>query len=448
MVGNGEDINIWEDNWVFYQNGHRILTPHINQNVDKVCDLIATTPKSWNTTVINQNFMPFESSLIHQIPLINETVMDQLMWPHSREGNYTVKSGYNLLKLWQESTNPNSSNYNRQNNIWKKLWNLPTIPRHKMLLWRILQRALPVRSELNQRGVPCNILCPRCLLKEETIEHVFVQCQHADMIWFGSKLGIKFDHNHTNFPEWLIYAMNVLNKEDLTYMAAVIYGIWYARNQKNFEHKDIEDYVTLEKASTSIQEYQQAMNTNNNNQRITTNSRSSNQHRRFRTSNSRRWIKPSSGKIKVNSDANLAVDDWWGLGATFRDSDGALLAAATWTIPGAKDPTLAEAYAVYLAMTMAKDCCFHEVEFECDNERVVTQINALEGNPKTYLGNIVWGIKCMKNHFRSCNIRHINRQANRASHCMAVLAHNESNKVWIEETPPQLVNVLIRDLIY
>jgi hypothetical protein len=274
-----------------------------------------------------------------------------------------------------------------------------------MLIWRILQRALPVRSELNKRGVPCNILCPRCLLKEETIEHVFMNCQHADRIWFGSKLGIKFDHRHTNFPEWLSHAINSLKNEDLIYMAAVIYGIWYARNQKTFEYNDIEDYVTLEKAITSIQDYQKAMNTKSNTQHNVNTSRSSRRQQGSRTSNPRRWIKPNSGKIKVNSDANLAVNDRWGLGATFRDCDGELLAAATWNIPGAKDPPLAEAYAVYLAMTMARDCCFHEVEFECDNERIVALINATEGNPKSYLGNIVWGIKCMKSQFRSCTVR-------------------------------------------
>jgi hypothetical protein len=99
-----------------------------------------------------------------------------------------------------------------------------------MLLWRIIQRAIPVRSNLNKRGVPCNTLCPRCLLKEETIEHVFMHCQHASKIWFGSKLGNKFEHSHTNLPEWLTYAINSLKNVDLIYMAAVVYGIWYARN--------------------------------------------------------------------------------------------------------------------------------------------------------------------------------------------------------------------------
>jgi hypothetical protein len=328
-VGNGQDINIWDDNWVIWQNGYKILTPHTGQNVAKVCDIIDNSPKNWNTTIINQNFLPFESSLIHQIPLIKESIEDQLICPHSKEGNYTVKSGYNLLKHWQKSTSPNSSSYNSQNNIWKKLWNLHTIPRHKMLLWRIIQRAIPVRSNLNKRGVPCNTLCPRCLLKEETIEHVFMHCQHASKIWFGSKLGIKFDHSHTNFPEWLTYAINSLKNEDLIYMAAVVYGIWYARNPQIFEYKDIEDNITLEKASASIQEYQKATNINNNTQHNINTRRSSSHQQRSSTNSPKRWFRPNIGIIKVNSDANLAVNGRWGMSATFRDCDGELIAAAS-----------------------------------------------------------------------------------------------------------------------
>jgi hypothetical protein len=86
------------------------------------------------------------------------------------------------------------------------------------------------------------------------------------------------------------------------------------------------------------------------------------------TNSSKHWFKPNAGIIKVNSDANLANTDRWGLGATFRDSDGELVAAATWEVPGANDPMLAEAFAIYLAMTMAIDCCFQDVEFESDNK--------------------------------------------------------------------------------
>jgi hypothetical protein len=77
-------------------------------------------------------------------------------------------------------------------------------------------------------------------------------CQHATKVGFGSKLGINFDQRLTNFPEWLTYAITTLNDEDIIYMAAIIYGLWYARNQKTFEDRDIEGNITIESASASI----------------------------------------------------------------------------------------------------------------------------------------------------------------------------------------------------
>jgi hypothetical protein len=126
------------------------------------------------------------------------------------------------------------------------------------------------------------------------------------------------------------------------------------------------------------------------------------------------------------------------MSATFRDCDGELIAAATWNIPGADDPTLAEAYVMYLAMTMVVECCFQDIEFESDNDGVVTLINSVDCNPKSYLGNIVWGIKCIKSQFRSCFVRHISRQANRASHCMALLAQMSPTRFGLRKLLPNL----------
>jgi hypothetical protein len=164
-VGNGQSINLWEDNWLAWQNGFKILTPNNgNNNINRVCDIISNHPhKSWNHSLIDNNFLPFEGDIIKQTPLILEYTEDTLMWPHSKDGAYTVRSGYNLMVKWQEASNPSSTNTHNNNKIWKKLWSLPTIPRHKALLWRIIQRYIPVRGELGKRGITCPIDCPRCL---------------------------------------------------------------------------------------------------------------------------------------------------------------------------------------------------------------------------------------------------------------------------------------------
>ncbi|GAU42980.1 hypothetical protein TSUD_188530 [Trifolium subterraneum] len=217
------------------------------------------------------------------------------MWPHNKDGLYSVKSGYNILLHWKTTNAPSSAHSDPYNKVWKKLWCLPTIPRHIVLLWRILQRAIPVRSELNKRGIHCHILCPRCLHNEETINHAFMECNHAAKIWFGSKLRTRFEGYQRDFTDWLAHIITHLNEEDISYVASIVYGIWYARNPQ------------------------------------------------------------------INCDANLAKEGCWGLGAAFRDSEGALVAEATWEMAGYGDPILAEARATYQAIQMVVDCCFHEI---------------------------------------------------------------------------------------
>jgi hypothetical protein len=154
-IRDGQTVNIWEDNWLVYQNGFKIITPQAgHNNITRVNDIMLFQPnKCWNHDFIDRVFLPFEGTLIKQIPLIMEPVEDQLMWPHFKQGTYTVKSGYNLLNQWKEAEGPGSANGNSDNDLWKKLWTLHTIPRHKVFLWRVLQGAIPVKSKLNFRGV-------------------------------------------------------------------------------------------------------------------------------------------------------------------------------------------------------------------------------------------------------------------------------------------------------
>ncbi|XP_045797986.1 uncharacterized protein LOC123892217 [Trifolium pratense] len=375
------------------------------------------------------------------------------MWPHTKEGIYSVKSGYNLLRSWKNAETPGSTHSDPNYKVWKRLWTLPTIPRHKVLLWRIIQQALPVRSELSKLGIQCLIQCPRCLQRAETINHTFMHCQQVSRIWFGSKLGIRFDERQGNFIDWLIYTINNLNDEDLSYVAAISYGIWYTRNQKVFEDKDYEEIWVINIASTSIREYQQANMTTTHEQHNKTleslhsNNHNNNQQPDIHTTTMNRWNRPNPGVIKINCDANLARTGRWGLGAVCRDSDGYLVAAATWELPGCLDPSLAEACVLYKATWLAIECCFQEVVFESDNSKIISLMNSAREIPRSYLGNFIRGIKCNKDYFRGCNFVHIKREANKAAHLLASLAHSEPNKVWLEESPSPIVHILTSDLM-
>jgi hypothetical protein len=271
------------------------------------------------------------------------------------------------------------------------------------------------------------------------MDHIFMHCDRSSKVWFGSQLGIKFDSSQTSFADWVTYSINHLKEENIILLAAIIYGIWYARNQQVFEGRDILEWDTIAKASQSIIEYQQATSREGPRQPNYVTQGPNRHHQQLaKPSRMHKWTKPEEGCIKINCDANLTRADRWGLGAVCRDSNGELVAAATWDMDGANDPALAEAFAIYNAVLLALDCCFRNVVIECDCLKVVSLVNRDDLVPRSYLGKIVHGIKNCIRGFRSCRVRHIRREANQTAHALAYLAHEEPNRVWLEDTPPKL----------
>lgn len=51
------------------------------------------------------------------------------------------------------------------------------------------------------------------------------------------------------------------------------------------------------------------------------------------------------------------------------------MASATWKVDGNYDPSLAEAFAVYKTLELAKDCSFRNIIVESDCEKIIKLIN-------------------------------------------------------------------------
>lgn len=123
-------------------------------------------------------------------------------------------------------------------NVWKKVWSLDTIPRHKILLWRIINKALLVKSALISRGIMCSMLCPRCEAGIETIDHLFLSCDLSKRELFDSHLGINFQTNNIiDFAEWLTDFISCQDKATIIDLAAILYSIWHTRNQRSLKTK-------------------------------------------------------------------------------------------------------------------------------------------------------------------------------------------------------------------
>jgi hypothetical protein len=150
------------------------------------------------------------------------------MWMYEQNGHYTVKSGYRVLQSWKNEPCQNSSTSNAPDSVWKKLWRIHSIPRHKMIIWRILNNSLPLRPELVRRGIQVSPLCPRCNAKMETTTHTFKECPKVTRIWFGLNLSLCIlNQPITNFIDCLYHIINNEDENTIIQAASIIYHIWW-----------------------------------------------------------------------------------------------------------------------------------------------------------------------------------------------------------------------------
>uniref|UniRef100_A0A2N9I5R3 Reverse transcriptase zinc-binding domain-containing protein n=1 Tax=Fagus sylvatica TaxID=28930 RepID=A0A2N9I5R3_FAGSY len=124
------------------------------------------------------------------IPVVETNAApDKLIWPHSLNGDYQVKKAYEILTHNDNVSEPPSPN-NTHLTMWKHLWKIKLPQKILTFTWKILNHALPVKVELNRRGVHCNRDCLMCNNAIETQDHLFLHCELARAVWFGAGIPI------------------------------------------------------------------------------------------------------------------------------------------------------------------------------------------------------------------------------------------------------------------
>ena len=53
---------------------------------------------------------------------------------------------------------------------------------------RAISGALPVATGLQTRGIQVNPICQKCCVAEESINHLFFECQYARAVWRASDI--------------------------------------------------------------------------------------------------------------------------------------------------------------------------------------------------------------------------------------------------------------------
>ncbi|XP_010468426.1 PREDICTED: uncharacterized protein LOC104748491 [Camelina sativa] len=151
-IGDGHDTSVWLDKWIFDKHPrapYRFQT--IFQVNLRVSDLRVTNQPQWDREKVQYLFPPGDASQILAMPL-KVGSRDRYIWPYTKSGSYSVKSGYWLKQTLPTLYEPRDDVLAKRNELKAHVWKLKTVPKIKSFLWRMLSGALAVTEHLASRG--------------------------------------------------------------------------------------------------------------------------------------------------------------------------------------------------------------------------------------------------------------------------------------------------------
>ncbi|XP_010513443.1 PREDICTED: uncharacterized protein LOC104789443 [Camelina sativa] len=187
VVGNGEQIEVWNGQWLPLSPPRpargigKNLYPHL-----KVSNLLYQG--SWNEELLS---CIIDSNDIPRIKIIRPSITkahDVISWIHTKDGVYTVKSGYKVERKISKDTylTVDTTHSDVTARVFSKLWNQNSPPKIKHFWWRCLHNALPTAENLKKKRVLRDDTCQRCGETTESISHLSFQCRISSEVWHHS----------------------------------------------------------------------------------------------------------------------------------------------------------------------------------------------------------------------------------------------------------------------
>ncbi|KAG7594035.1 Reverse transcriptase domain [Arabidopsis thaliana x Arabidopsis arenosa] len=236
-IGDGNTVRVWHDPWI--DNPPRPARYLHNQPPDhlKVSGLMLPHSTSWDEEKLNDILCPEDIELIKRIRPRLLRANDAPMWIFTKNGQYSVKSGYHQLT----KTNAESSVSSQVNTLCKSLWSLNTSPKLKNFWWRVLHDAIPVAANVARRNIKISPECIFCGEAKETTLHLLFHCRLAREIWELSPLGMRpgqYD-SATSLYDILPELLSFKDPENPKAFLFLHIGwrIWKARNDLLFNNK-------------------------------------------------------------------------------------------------------------------------------------------------------------------------------------------------------------------
>lgn len=129
-------------------------------------------------------------------------LLDQLIWPNSRDGKLTTKTAFSFFHRSQI------------NLVWPFIIWCPCIPpSHSFIFWRLMHRKLPTNENLQRRGCTFVYICVLCYTTYETSSNLFLTYGFVKHLWrwLENRLHCSIDLNSTS-GFWIVSRLRVVRK--------------------------------------------------------------------------------------------------------------------------------------------------------------------------------------------------------------------------------------------
>lgn len=169
---------------------------------------------------------------------------------------------------------------------WNKIWKLKYSPKLLLFIWRLAHNSLPLRTNIDRRGMDVDTRCPVCWRLDEDGGHLFVKCKLVERCWRALNL----DHIRLQLADQkrAKEVVQIILQQDgrrQILSISMLWHWWTARNKANArEHMLAMDEVVF-RADKLANEVKLLKHPTNN---------------EYANRPKDRWFKPSEEELKIS----------------------------------------------------------------------------------------------------------------------------------------------------
>ncbi|KAL8522493.1 hypothetical protein ACS0TY_012601 [Phlomoides rotata] len=171
---------------------------------------------------------------------LKQDTQDTWIWKTGTEGHYAVKKAYSMLLQQKlgEMGEPRED--------FNLIWNKTTPLKVRINAWRIIWERIPTTTQLQRRNAlppNTNLNCPFCNEEQETVRHIFFECEFSYKIWMAclnwlGEYSVLPSNPSTNLLSFSrLFRGNQRRWVAVSIWECVVWLIWKTRNDLVFQHK-------------------------------------------------------------------------------------------------------------------------------------------------------------------------------------------------------------------